>query len=449
MPSCEAEGSTLARSPARGSLRQNVSWTVVGNFGFAACQWLMLVVLAKSGSAAMVGQFALALSLTAPIMLMSNLNLRAVQTTDVDDEYAFATFFRLRAATTMLSLAVCLVIVTVATFSRDTALVIGFVALAKAAESMSDVFYGRLQKNERMDRIAKSMLIRGAASLIAMAVLVSVTSSVVWGACGVFVAWLIVLLLYDLRSTAGEPVTSHLRGSLFREWDSQGLRTLLSLAWLALPLGIVQMFISLNTNIPRFFIQASSGEHALGIYSAIAYVTVAGSTFVAAVGQAVSPRLAHLYASGDRKGFVRLLQILAGFFVACCVLALVLVLNAGEYVLSTLYTPEYAKESPLLIIMTLSFGVGSLVSVLGFGITAARRFRPQVPLVVLAVIIATVASAILVPRFGITGAAWAILASLAVWSIASAGVLWSALSGLGAPSTTLDQKEAAILAAKP
>jgi O-antigen/teichoic acid export membrane protein len=406
------------------SLSLNVAWTVVGNFGFAACQWLMLVVLAKLGSPELIGQYALALGITAPIMLLGNLNLRAVQSTDIRDRYPFLGYFKLRLVTTLLALAVCLVTVLIGTLSTSTSLVVGFVALAKAAESMSDVFYGRLQKSEQMDRIAHSMLWRGIGSLLVMAAVIWAVGSVVLGAFGVFLVWFAVLAIHDVRSATGGLVTFRVRDAVLNGWRWGDLKCLMPLAWLALPLGIVQMLISLNVNVPRFFIQSFLGEHDLGIYSAIAYVTIAGSTFVTAVGQAVSPRLAHMYEDGDLAGFVQLLQKLAVLFLACCGLAVGLVIVSGKTLLTILYTPEYARESSLLLIMAFAFGVGSLVSIFGFGITAARHFRPQVPLVALALTTATIASAVLVPRMGLTGAAWAVLVSLAVWAVASGCVLW-------------------------
>ena len=438
----------LTRSLASRSLRNNVIWTVGGNFGFAACQWLILVMLAKLGSPRLVGQFALALGLTAPIMLLANLNLRAVQSTDLRDDYLFADYFRLRLSTTVLALGACLATSVIAAFSVSTALVIGLVALAKAVESMSDVFYGLLQKQEQMDRIAKSMVGRGIAALLAMTIILWATGSVAWAAAGMFLTWLAVLLTYDIHAPLAEGETFRLRHELIQGWRPANLRPLLPLAWLALPLGLVQMLISLNTNIPRFFIQAVSGEHELGIYSAIAYVTVAGSTFVVAVGQAVSPRLARLYARGDRAGFVRFLQQLTALFALCGALAVALVMVAGRPLLTLLYTPEYASSVTPLLILTLGFGVSAIISVFGFGITAARRFRAQVPLVALAVLVAMIASAILVPRLGVTGAAWALLASLIAWAIASGWVLRSVVAEGNWGDAHGEQPPVAIAAAR-
>jgi hypothetical protein len=62
------ETTEVVSQPAHGlSLRRNFAWTVLGNVTYAACQWGMLVALAKLGSPEMVGQFALGLAIGAPV----------------------------------------------------------------------------------------------------------------------------------------------------------------------------------------------------------------------------------------------------------------------------------------------------------------------------------------------------------------------------------------------
>ena len=85
------------------SLRKNFSWTLAGNIIYAACQWGMLIILAKLGSAEMVGQFALGLAITAPIIMFADLNLRHVQATDAQEEYHFRDYLGLRLITTSLA----------------------------------------------------------------------------------------------------------------------------------------------------------------------------------------------------------------------------------------------------------------------------------------------------------------------------------------------------------
>src|SRR4051812_36814174 len=171
--SMDTTSAAVATSRVAGlSLRANVSWAFVGNVVYAGCQWAMLVVLAHLGTTAMVGLFALGLSVTAPIFQLSNLNLRAVQATDVHREYLFGHYLGLRLVSTGVALLLLVVVTFLSGYGPNVAAVIFVVGLAKAFEAISDAIYGLLQQRERMDRIAKSMMLKGPASLAALAIAV-------------------------------------------------------------------------------------------------------------------------------------------------------------------------------------------------------------------------------------------------------------------------------------
>ena len=85
-----ATGCAVGREMAKPlSIQTNFAWSLIGNVGYAGCQWTMLVVIAKLGSAEMVGQFALALALTAPVMMFAQLQLRTLLATDARNEFQF------------------------------------------------------------------------------------------------------------------------------------------------------------------------------------------------------------------------------------------------------------------------------------------------------------------------------------------------------------------------
>jgi len=414
-----APGPCAKPAPLPLSLRSNFSWTFAGNVVYAGCQWGMLMVLAKLGSPEWVGQFALGLALTAPIIMLTNLQLRAIQATDARREYRFGHYLALRLATTALSF---LVIAGIACGYRlETALVILAVGLAKAFESMSDVVYGLLQAHERMDRIALSMMIKGPLSLVALGLVVYLTASIAWGALALAGVWGLLLITYDIpngiRLLDGEEGFGPC-------WD---FLSLARLAWLALPLGIVMMLISLNANIPRYFIERYRGERELGIFAALAYLMVAGNTVVSALGQSASPRLAHYHTQGDGHAFRQLLIKLVGLGAGMGVVALLVALIAGREILTTLYRPEYAQHAELFTWMSVHATTLYLASFLGYGMTAARHFRSQIPLFGLCVITAALGCLWLVPRFGLLGAVWASLAASILQLVGSVAIIAFAL----------------------
>jgi O-antigen/teichoic acid export membrane protein len=423
--------------PSGLSLRANFSWTFAGNVVYAGCQWGMLVVLAKLGSPEMVGQFALGLAVTAPVIMFANLNVRAVQATDARAEYLFGDYLGLRLITTALALLVIAGIVLVSGYRRETALVILAVGTAKAFEAISDAFYGLLQQRERMDRIAKSMMIKGPLSLLVLGVGVYLAGSVFWGAVGLAVAWALVLIGYDIRSAAlilkllpqpGGPALDggNPKAGLRPRWE---MRTLARLAWLALPLGLVMMLISLNTNIPRYFIEGYLGEYELGIFAAMAYLERAGATVASALGQSASPRLAKHYAAGNAPAYRSLLLKLIGIVILLGGAGVLVALVAGREILTLLYRPEYARPDVFVRLMV-AVGLTYVVWVLGHGMTAARYFRVQLPVNVFVTIVAVLACIWLIPSGGLRGAATALIVVAVVEIGGGLAIVVHALSAL-------------------
>ncbi|MFQ4142454.1 oligosaccharide flippase family protein [Chlorogloeopsis sp. ULAP02] len=404
------------------TLRHNFSWTFIGNVVYAACQWGMLVVLVKLGSPEIVGQFTLGLAVTAPIFMFTNLQLRSIQATDATKQYLFSDYLELRLIGTGLGMLAVAVITFLAGYSWETSLVILLVGLAKAFESISDVYYGLLQQYERMDRIAISLMIKGPLSLILLGTGVYLSRDVTWGVVGLVVAWAMVLLVYDIPN--GIFILNSI--SKFR-WH---LVTLTKLIWLSLPLGLVMMLISLNTNIPRYFIEQYLGERELGIFAAIAYLMVVGSMVVNALGQSASPRLAKYYALGDGVAFCKLLFKLLRIAVLLGGGGVLLAVVGGKQILTFLYRPEYAQHTSLFIWLMITAGIGYLSSFMGYGMTAARYFRIQLPLFAAATISSTVACFLLIPRLGLLGAVIALLIAVIVQAIISYGVILNALHKL-------------------
>jgi hypothetical protein len=74
----------------------NLVWTSAGTLVYAACNWAMLSAIAKLGTPEMVGQFALGLAVTAPVLMLAQMNLRAVLATDARGEHGFRDYRALR-----------------------------------------------------------------------------------------------------------------------------------------------------------------------------------------------------------------------------------------------------------------------------------------------------------------------------------------------------------------
>jgi len=403
---------SVPKSTSGLTLRANFSWTFVGNVIHAACWFGMTIVLAKLGSPEHVGQFALSLAIAAPIFMFATLRLRDVQATDANQEYQFGDYFALRLTTTALALLVIVGIVFVSNFQMEMALVVLAIGTSKALEAISDAFYGLFMQHERMDRIAKSLMLKGPLSLIGLSIGFYLTGSVFWGVAGIVIARAMILVGYDLRNaslslklsseSAGNIIPKKLPGP---RWNA---KTLTRLVWLTLPLGFVTMLISFNANIPRYFIEGHLGAYQLGLFAAIASFQKVAPTVVQAMGRSASPRLAKYFAANNAGAFRGLTVKLIGIGVLLGVAGVLVALVLGRQILTLFYGPEYAMPMLFGLIMVAS-GLDYLATMLLFVITSARYFRIQLPLQILTTGSVAIASFLLIPSVGLSGAAWALI----------------------------------------
>jgi O-antigen/teichoic acid export membrane protein len=407
------------------SLRSNFVWILTGNLVYAACQWGMIVALAKLGSSFMVGQFSLGLAIATPMLVFTNLHLRAIQATDARRSYSFTEYLKLRLVMTFTAMAVIAGIAWCGHYERRTAMVIPVVALAKGIETLSDIHYGLFQLNDRLDQTGRSMMIRGLLSVVALTGGLYLTRDVFYACIGLALVWLAALLLFDVRG--GRRLVARSKKipdrTSSRPVPSLGNRHLWNLLRLALPLGIVTTLVSISLNMPRYFIHAYMGEHQLGIFSAMVYATVAITLVNDSLGHCAISRMSRLYAGGQLAEFRALLLKLLAFSCIIGLIALAVVHVMGAPLLTIFYGPDYAAHSRAFSLLMLAAAMQCVACMLTSGIMAARRFKIQLPMFAMVASSSMLFCSILVPTAGILGGATAMAISAGVHLILAALVL--------------------------
>ena len=406
-------------------------WTQTGLLAagqgvYVACQWGMLIALARLAGPAAVGRFALALAVTAPIMLLSNLALRSALVTDVAGEHGVRRYLALRAGTTVLGLLAIGIVVALLPLGRADALLVLSVALAKACENQSDILYGVLQREERFAPIATSLAARGVLGLLAFVLGIRASGDVALGALLLAAAWAAVLVAFDRPACA--------------RWRRAGPpagppRLWLRLARQVLPLGIAGALITLNASLPRYVIADHLGAAQLGRFAAMAYFVAAGMMLVTVLGQAASPRLARAAAVRDRRAFAQLMATIVLPSAALGALGILLAVFLHRDVMTLFYGAAFAADSSLLT-WVMAAGLASYVAAcFGYGITALRRFRITPWLYGVSCALTLVGGIAAAPAYGLDGIviAWAGALACTMLLTGAVNVLGCAAAGQPTP----------------
>jgi O-antigen/teichoic acid export membrane protein len=407
-------------------LSNDALWMTAGNAVYIGCQWGVLVATVKYGTAEMVGQLSLGFAICAPIFLFCQLRLRAASATDAGNEYEAPEYLALRLLGTSVAVLGVLLICLPGHFAMQTTLTILAVAAAKTIESGSDLFYGFLQNAERMRLIAISLILRGLLGFAGFLIVLSLTRSLLW-ALGAFCAgWGLVLVILDFRIAA----------RLVRKVECQRMRlrwrwsVLGKLARLSLPLGISAMLMSLAVNMPRYFVQRSGGATELGLFSALAYLTIASGMIVNSLAEVTIPRFAKLFNTARLAEASRLLVLSIAVTVVIGIASITVAALLSRPLVALVYREQYATSGGLLAWLMVAAAVANIGSIFSYILLAARKFNLHLVCLIALAVSTALASQLLVPRWHTQGAAFASIFGFSVQTLIAAWCVRRFLRGL-------------------
>ncbi|HIA38954.1 MAG TPA: hypothetical protein EYN86_05550 [Planctomycetes bacterium] len=384
----------------RRSIRANFSFTLTGSLIYSACQWAMVALVTKY-SEGDLSNLVIALSVSAPVIVFFNLQLRLLQALDASNKYRFGDLLSLRLIAQCLSLLVLGSWAYLYANNSALATCVILISLSRAFYSIGETFYGEQQKAERMGGIASSMSVKGVLSILAFSYFLIMRGDLT----SALLAWTSVhflMLVFDARQTIllGMGVKQLLPTANFKAMSA--------LVKKGMPLGISGLLISLQINIPNYALMTSEYKDEVGVFGAILFLTTIGRKIIESGVRATGPRLANVLAEGRLARFQQLrlkLTVLSG---GLGVLGLAVAFVFGEQLLSILYTDAFMPYAGILlwVIIGETFNFSALA--LEHALSAGRKIDAQLKSITSSVVVLLAASWWLIPTHGVAGAAWAV-----------------------------------------
>ncbi|USL43541.1 oligosaccharide flippase family protein [Priestia megaterium] len=383
----------------------------LGSTVFMASQFLIIVVLAKLGSPREVGEFGLAVAITGPIYMFFSMQLRSMYVTDRDKKYKFIDYMSLCLVNATIALVVT--VLCVLNKPSEMVLLVLLYSIAKFLQTLGEIVYGKMQREEKLVLVGVSNCLKGIVSLFFFSIIFYITRELVLATLGIVISWFLVLYLYDLPRSNLERTTQ-----LFKGLMNIKFHNMKNLWMLALPLGLISLLYSFNTNITRYFVTYYFDETALGYFTACAYLMMIGNTFIGAVGQTLSSRMATYYnISTSNKKFNKLLISMVLFGLLIGVLTTILTSLLGSDILTIFYGSEYSHYSILLTLLMSATIIRYPAEFIGYATIASRTYKFEVPMLIIMLISSVISSWKLIPLMGLNGAAFSILLSSLIAAI--------------------------------
>lgn len=384
-------------------LLKKAKWLVGGNFVFAFSQWVILIFFARMTNQENLGQYALALAIVTPIFAVGNLQLRPLYILDVNSEqkYTYTHFYYLRLICSFIALACCLVL---GLFFNVSILVLLLVGLLKFFESYSDIIYAYYNAHDQTQLISKSLFLKGTLSVLAVAVglyLFDFYTALILFLIVYLVVWLFIDNLYIQKT---------------QEIKKMSLD--LGIMKSAIPMGISLGIVTLQSNIPRLFLDQYTSIEAVGIFTVLSYFIIVGSIFINSICQYLSPRLTHAW-NHNRAYFKKLLSMALLVAGGLGLIAIFLSYFMGEFVLKLVYGAEYIAYADAFVLTMVAGFILYLATVLGYTLTAIGFIKQQVYLFSIVLIFSVLVSYLCIPEYGIIGGIYTLMVSYLVQCVLS------------------------------
>lgn len=389
----------------KNELLKNFSWSFIGSLIYAFSQWLLLVIITRIGSAYDAGLYSLGLAISAPFILLLNLNFTALQSTDLTVKYGFHTFKMVRIIGNLSFIFLFSFGLFLTNYGFEIVVIIFLIALNKVIESFSELYYGLFQYHERLDIVSISIIVRALAGVIFFGLGYYFFQKLYVAIIFLIIVWLLNLLLYDCKM--GNKFLINLSKNIQN-------KNIMNLLKIGIPLGIVSFLASFNVNVPRVYLERYLTLEDLGYFSAVFYMVLIIGKFMTSLSSTLLPRMARLFEQNNKATFLTILKILILLLLLFSLAVINISYYFGGQLLTLFYGEEYVPLKMLLVLIM----VYGLFNYLGFvfevGLNAMKIYQFRLTNEILTTLVIILSSSLFIPHFGINGAAIALIISSCV-----------------------------------
>lgn len=375
------------------NILNRAKWLLGGNLIFSLSQWLIMIMIARLASKENLGQYALALAIVLPIYALTNLQLRPLFILDDNGKrkYNYSNFYYLRLLSSFIGILICIIF---GFYYNEILLILLIVAGVKFLESLSDIIYAFYNSKDKTYLISKSLLLKGMGGVLACFLGLTYFNfnwAIFFILLNYFLIWYFLDNKFILKTK--EISQKKLNFKILNQ---------------AIPMGVTLGLVTLQSSIPRIFLNNYESTELVGILSVLSYFVVIGSIFINSICQYLSPKIVKFWIN-DIKGFIKnyifmqVISLLFGFFV------LFFCYFFGNIILNLVYGEkfiEYGKELNLIMFSGIFL---YLSTVNGFTLTSIGYIGKQVYIFSFIVLTTLLSSYILIPRLGIDGAIYSMV----------------------------------------
>lgn len=387
----------------KNSLKKNIIWNTLGTGANAFTSLFLLVIVTRINGLDNAGVFSFAFSTACILFIFATYAGRIFQVTDTTD-IKDKEFILSRIITCLLSILFCVLFVLINGYNISKSLIIITLCLYKTIESFCDVLYGILQKNEMLDIVGKSYLLKSVLGILVFLVVDLITKNMLYSVLSMIGISIIVSIFIDYR-------ISRKLVKIDLPINKKHLKQIFIKGFTVFLISFIPVII---VNAPKYVIDHYLVDKLQAVFGIIIMPATVISLFSQFIIHPMLTSVTNMYRKKDyeslKKMLYKMMLLVLVFGILCIVGAYII----GIPVLELVYGVSLKNYKIELVIILLASTLSTTAGVISPFLIAMRHNFSQVIIGIITIIIEVILSVLFIKKYSIAGVTYAYLIAMAI-----------------------------------
>lgn len=368
-------------------LKNNFLTYLFGNLVFGFTQWFIIILILKLGTQTELGTYTYAIAIIAPLILLLSFGFNTlIVTTKSFDK---SSYIKARWMISILTICIYMLVVIFLTgLNKENYLLMFFIGLSKISENLFDIDYAYYIRDKKHKYVGYFKILISFIQIF----LISVFYYIYQNLTIAFIIYSLAMLLINI-----------IKNKQFIFKKQKFIIKSFKLFRIGIPLSVTLFLSSLNTNIPKYFLEFHSNIIAVGVFSSFLTIYSAGNTFFFSLYNYLLPKVVKdkLNTKFLKKLFVKI--------IVAWILSLTIIIAFGmkaiDSIIPVIFNKEFLSYKIEILIILLSSLFVYMSILLDLFINSHNKYKYNTYVQVLSVIIVFLGSIVLINKYEILGAA--------------------------------------------
>ncbi len=373
------------------TLKKDFVWNTLGSLIHAFNSLFFLIIVTRINGLENSGIFSYAFTISNIFLIVATFGGRNYQITDIKKEFSDNVYKNFRYLTTIISLILFALLFLLFKYSIYKYLIIIFLIIIRSFESLSDVYFGIFQKNNKLYLVGISLFFKNFLALIAFIITDCIfknlyISLICWGLIN-----LLFLIFFDIFKSKK---ISREKFKFEKNYKRIFSKTLYFFLF-----NFIYIFIF---NIPRYFIDFYLSDELQGIYGIIVMPATMTALLSQFILQPFAVKLSELN-KNNISDFKKQTKKILKYTIYISVFCLLLAYLFGIPVLNLIYNLNLSNYKYYLLLVMLGSSFYALNNLLNLIYTIKRKTKFQFIIYFISTILSLLIASFLVSRYSLLG----------------------------------------------